>query len=85
MSGRLPGCQHLLIARWGHHLAGRVPAAGVVVLDPGGHPGPGCCAGGEVLQAPEFEFQRGVPGLDDRVVARRQLRLIPLLRSEWFG
>jgi len=43
MSGGLPGCQCALIVHRGHHLAGGVPAAGVVVLDPGRDLGPGRC------------------------------------------
>ena len=70
-SGGISGCllsgKHLLIAGRGHHLAGRVPAAGVIVVDPGTDPGPGLCPGGEVLDPPELEFDGGVPGLDDRV------------------
>lgn len=50
MSGRLPGRQYLLIARWGHHLAAGVPAVSVVVLNPRGHLGPGIGPGREVLQ-----------------------------------
>jgi hypothetical protein len=38
-----------------------------------------------VLHRAELELQGGVPGLDDRVIPRRQLRLITLLRSEWCG
>src|SRR6266487_1222782 len=68
MSGRLPGRQRPLVVHRGHHLAGGVPAVGVVVLDPGRHPGPGCCPGGEVLRRAELEFQGGVPGFDDGVV-----------------
>jgi hypothetical protein len=40
MSGRLPGCQQLLADHGWHLAAGRVPPPGVVVLDPGPHPGP---------------------------------------------
>ena len=33
-----------------------MPPAGVVVLDPGGDPGPGLGFGGEVFQGPQFEL-----------------------------
>ena len=48
-----------------------VPAGGVVLLDPGGDPGPGLRPGREVLEAPQLELHGGVPRLDDRVVQRR--------------
>ena len=59
----ISGCQGLLIGDRRHHLAGRMPAPGVVVLDPGRHLGPGLRPGGEVLHLPEFELQRGVLAL----------------------
>src|SRR3954451_17380413 len=43
----------------------------VVVLDPGGDRLPGLGAGGEELQAAQFELRRGVPALDGRVVQGR--------------
>ena len=65
------GRQGFLIGdRW-HHLAGGVPAVGVVVLDPGRDLGPGRVPGGEVLHRPELELQRRVPRFDDRVVQGR--------------
>jgi hypothetical protein len=81
----LPGCQQLLVSRWRHLLAGRVPPFGVVVLDPGRYLGLGGGLGSEVLGPAQFELQGGVPGFDDRVIPRRQLRLITSLRSESFG
>jgi len=42
----------------------------VVLVDPGGDPGPGCCLGGELLHRAELELQGRVPGFDDRVVQR---------------
>ena len=64
----LPGCQELLVSRWRHLLAGRVPAPGVVVLDPGRHRCAGLVPGGEVLHSPQLEFEGGVPRFDDRVI-----------------
>ena len=81
MSGR----QGLLIDDRRHHVAGRVPAVSVVVLDPGGDLGPGLRLGGEVLHLPEFELQRRVPGFDDRVVPRRQMLLIAMVGSGLSG
>ena len=43
----------------------------LVVLDPGGNPGPGRCPGGEMLAPPQLEFPGGLPGLDDRVIEGR--------------
>ena len=81
----LPGLQGALIAGRGHHAQRGVPAVVVVVLDPGADLGPGRRPGRVVLDAPELELQGGVPGFDDRVIQRRQLRPIPLLRSESCG
>ena len=69
-SAGISGRQGFLVGGRRHHLAGGVPAAGVVVLDPGGDLGPGRFLGGEVLDCAEFELQGGVPGFDDRVVQR---------------
>ena len=62
-AARLPGDR-------GHHAAGRVPAGGGVVFDPGGDPGPGGRPGREVLGPPQLELHREVPGLDHRVIQR---------------
>ena len=43
----------------------------VVVLDPGGDPGPGGRPGREVLHAPQLELHGRVPRLDHRVIQRR--------------
>ena len=69
-SAGISGRQGFLIGDRRHHLASGVPAAGVVVLDPGRDLGPGRLLGGEVLEGAELELQGGVPGLDDRVVER---------------
>jgi hypothetical protein len=69
-SGRLLPAfgEQLLVGRRREFLAGRVPPAGVVVLDPGRDRGPGLRPGGEVLQRPQLELQGGVPRFDDRVI-----------------
>src|SRR5690348_2632931 len=86
-SGRLLPAfgEQLLEGRRREFLAGRVPPAGVVVIDPGGDPGPRCRPGSEVLQGSQLEFQGRMPGLDDRVVQRRQVLLIPTLGSGLSG
>jgi len=83
--GRLPGCQGVLVVHRRHHVQCRVPPVPVVVIDPGSDPGPGLGFGGEGLHRAQLELQGGVPGLDDRVIPRRQLRLIASLRSELCG
>jgi len=69
-SGRLLPAfgEQLLVGRRREFLAGRVPPAGVVALDPGRDRGPGLRPGGEVLQRPQLELQGGVPRFDDRVI-----------------
>jgi hypothetical protein len=53
------------------HARGRVvPADGVLVLGPGGHPGLGCGLGGEALGPVQLELQSGVPRFDNFVVER---------------
>src|SRR3954454_19031129 len=69
MSGA--GAQRLLVGDRGEHAQRGVAPVVVVVLDPGGDRLPGLGAGGEVLQAAQFELQRGVPALDGRVVQGR--------------
>ena len=69
-SGRLLPAfgEQLLVGRWREFLAGRVPPAGVVVLDLGRDRSPGLRPGGEVLQRPQLELYGGVPRFDDRVI-----------------
>jgi hypothetical protein len=85
MSGRLPGLEGFLVIHWRHHGQRGVAPVVVVIVDPCRDPGARLRFGGEVLDGAQCEFQGGVPGLDDGVIPRRQLRPIPFLPSESCG
>src|SRR6185369_17691070 len=70
--GPVPGGSGLVfVGGRGKPAAGGVAAFGVVPVDVAGDGGFRLGAGGELVAGEEFEFEGGVPGLDDGVVQCR--------------